>query len=127
MSNTTTKNILLSQSKIGQPTEAGTRVLVHEILTEDDRLLVNVEVPGVDPTVIDVHCDSTMLHVECERGALSLPIDSGLDTADIEAEVKWGLLTLLVPRRAARAVKVKIHDQVQTQKRSAPAKFTSEE
>ena len=117
MASTATKNIMLSQSKIGQPSEYGTpNALTFQATVEDDDMIVKIEVPGVDPTGVGVHCDASILYVECTRGSMSLPIDAALDTGDISADIQWGMLTLRIPRRAARAVKVNIHDSASTRK-----------
>jgi hypothetical protein len=123
MSNVSAKNIILSQSKIGIQNEGNLGVLTHRTTVEEDRIIINIEVPGVDPQEIAVHCDSTLLYVECPRGQTSISIDPGLDTGEINADVKWGLLTLQIPRRASRAVKVHIHDFIE--KKAASAKVST--
>jgi hypothetical protein len=108
MSNTLTKNLVLSQSRAGQPTEECFGILTHSALIKDGTQQFSIEVPGVDPEEIQVYCDAGILSVECPRGQLSLAIDVGLDTNEIKADAKWGMLTLNIPKRPSRAVKVQI-------------------
>jgi len=108
MANTLTKNLVLSQSRAGQPTEDSPGLLTHSALIKDGTQQFSIEVPGVNPEEIEVFCDAGILSVECPRGQLSLSIDVGLDTNEIKADVKWGMLTLCIPKRASRAVKVQI-------------------
>jgi hypothetical protein len=54
---------------------------------------------------------------------MSLAIDAGLDIDDIKADIKWGLLTLRIPRRAARSVKINVLEQsYKAVEKSAPVK-----
>jgi HSP20 family molecular chaperone IbpA len=123
MSNTTTKNLLLSRQGIGQATEGTSNALTYRTNTEDKSLIIEVEVPGVDPAEIDVNFDSSILCIEAPSGTMSLAIDAGLDIDDIKAEIKWGLLTLRIPRRAARSVKINVLEQsYKAIDKSAPVK-----
>jgi HSP20 family molecular chaperone IbpA len=110
MSNTTTKSLLLSRQGIGQAVEGTSNALTYRTSTEDKSLLIEVEVPGVDPATIDVNFDSSILVVEAPTGTMSLAIDAALDIDDIKADIKWGLLTLRIPRRSARSVKINIFE-----------------
>ena len=122
MASTSSKNLMLSRSNAGQPTEFTPQQLSHGAALEEDSLVVKVEVPGVNPAEIGVHCDASVLYVECERGTMTLPIDAGLDTNEITADVKWGMLELRIPRRASRAVKINIHEGVEKAPAKSPAK-----
>jgi HSP20 family molecular chaperone IbpA len=110
MSNTTTKSLLLSRQGIGQAVEGTSNALTYRTSTEDKSLVIEVEVPGVDPATIDVNFDSSILVVEAPSGTMSLAIDAALDIDDIKADIKWGLLTLRIPRRSSRSVKINIFE-----------------
>jgi HSP20 family molecular chaperone IbpA len=123
MSNTTTKSLLLSRQNIGQAVEGTSNALTYRTETEDKSLIIEVEVPGIDPADIDVNFDSSILCIEAPSGTMSLAIDAGLDIDDIKADIKWGLLTLRIPRRAARSVKINVLEQsYKTVEKAAPAK-----
>jgi HSP20 family molecular chaperone IbpA len=125
MSNTTTKNLLLSRQSIGQGVEGTSNALTYRTCTEDKSLIIEVEVPGVDPAEIDVNFDSSILCVEAPSGTMSLAIDAGLDIDDIKADIKWGLLTLRIPRRSARSVKINVlESSYKAVEKSAPVKKT---
>ena len=121
MSNTTTKNILLSQSKIGQTEGVLTPVLSHTAVQNEASTEIKVEVPGVDPATIHVGFENNTLQVQCEKGELTLPVGLTVDISRIKADILWGVLTLVIPEPeppVARVIKVSIHD-------SAPAKKTT--
>ena len=118
MSSTSTKNILLSQPRIGQ-NEISVVVLVHTIKTEDGETTVEIEVPGVDPSTIGVNCEGNTLTVTCAKGQLTVPIDPTVDTSKISADILWGMLTVTIPAPAVPApqsIKVNVVGQ------NAPAK-----
>jgi len=123
MASTNTKSLLLSRQGIGQPVEGTSNALNYRTSTEDKSLIIQVEVPGVDPQDIDVNFDSSILCVEAPTGTMSLAIDAGLDIDDIKADIKWGLLTLRIPRRAARSVKINVLESAyKAVEKSAPTK-----
>lgn len=123
MSNTTTKSLLLSRQNIGQAAEGTSNALTYRTETEDKSLIIEVEVPGIDPADIDVNFDSSILCIVAPSGTMSLAIDAGLDIDDIKADIKWGLLTLRIPRRAARSVKINVLEQnYKAVDKTAPAK-----
>jgi HSP20 family molecular chaperone IbpA len=119
MSSTTTKNILLSQSKIGQTEGTPTVALIRTVTRTEKAIEIKAEVPGVDPSTIEVFSENNTIHVYCEKGELSVPVDPTVDTSKIKADVVWGMLTLQIPLpepASSRVIKVSIHDTV------APAK-----
>ena len=118
MSNTNTKNLVLSQPKTGQGESIQVLTLPHTTIQTETSTEVKVEVPGVDPSTIGVGFEHSLLHVTCDRGELTLPIDPTVDVSKIKADILWGLLTLSIPlpeAPEARTIKVSVHD-------SAPAK-----
>jgi HSP20 family molecular chaperone IbpA len=97
MSSTTVKNICLSQIKIGQITEPREVTLTHDSTQTDTEIVVSIEVPGVDPSTIDIQCEQNTLHVSCARGTLMLPVDPTSDSSKITADIQWGMLTVRIP------------------------------
>ena len=117
MANTSSKNILLSQSKIGQNDQVQVLNLPHTTIEGEKSIVVKVEVPGIDPSTIHVGLEDNHLQVSCDKGEFSIPVDPTVDTSKIKADILWGLLTLSIPlpeAPEARTIKVSIHD-------SAPA------
>ena len=113
MSSTTTKNLLLSQPKAGQFEGVPATYLTHSVEQKDNGTEIRVEIPGIDPSTVNVDFDNNTLHVECARGVLTLPVDPTVETGRIKAEIVWGMLTLTVPLPKppeARSIKVSIHD-----------------
>ena len=66
--------------------------------------MVTVEIPGVDPSAVEVSCESHILKITCPRGEATLSVASGTEISEIKAEILWGLLTLVIPPAAAPAV-----------------------
>lgn len=114
MSSTTTKNLLLSQMKIGQNTEAAAPPsLTHTITNEDEGTILQIEVPGVDPSTVEVSCEDNVLRVTCERGTFSHLLESTTNISKITADIMWGMLTVKIPAPPApmtRTIKVNLHD-----------------
>ena len=126
MSTVSAKNLILSQPKTSQTEPAPTSVLTHTLSTDDSTITIKIEIPGVDPSTVDVECEGTLLQVSCERGEFVHPLDPTIDTSEIKADIQWGLLTLTIPMPAppvSRSIKVSVHDAV----KKAPSKFTKEE
>jgi HSP20 family molecular chaperone IbpA len=120
MSNTTTRNLVLSQPKAGQGDITQVLTLPHTTIQTAISTEVKVEVPGVDPSTIGVGFEHSLLHITCDRGELTLPIDPTVDVSKIKADILWGLLTLSIPLPEipeARTIKVSVHDSA-----PAPAK-----
>lgn len=126
MSSTLTKNIVLSQHKVGSgPEVTPVPTLTHEVIRESDHTTLKVEIPGVDPATVAVSCEGATLRVECPRGSLTHTVDVLTDMSAIRADIQWGLLTLRIPHPpapATHAIKVSVHDTV----KSAPASKAKE-
>ena len=133
MSNTTSKNLLLSQQKVGQNSEGNTTaILSHTKTVEPGKKegetfeVFQVEIPGVDPSTVSIECENYTLRISCERGNLSIPVTPTTDLGQIKADILWGMLTLTIPQPlppAPQAIKVSIHDAV----KKAPTKVTERE
>jgi HSP20 family molecular chaperone IbpA len=130
MSNTTTKNILLSQMKVGQGDSTPAPTLVHNSTTTDSHTEVQIEIPGVDPSTVSIHCEGTVLEVSCPKGAVNVPINALSDASKIEADILWGMLTIKVPlppEPVSRDIKVNVLDVVKKAPHKAPEKKITEE
>ena len=134
MSSTLTKNIVLSQHKVGSTVETPSApILAYEIVRDSDHTVLKVEIPGVDPSTVAVSSEGAVLSIDCPRGSLTHTVDVLTDMSAVRADIQWGLLTLRIPHPPAPAthsIKVSVHDTV----KSAPAskaktkeEFTAEE
>ena len=121
MSSTLTKNIVLSQQKAGSNGDVVTPpTLNHDVSRGEKETVLSVEIPGVDPSTVNVSCEGSILKVECPRGVLTHAVDLTTNVSNISADIQWGLLTLKIPNPPApktHAIKVSVHDAV----KSAPA------
>ena len=125
MSQVANKSLLLSQPKSGQTEGPIIVTLPHTSTLTDTATEIKVEIPGVDPSTVDVNFEDNTLFVKCERGELNLPVNPTIDTTKIKADILWGMLTLTVPLPTppqSRSIKVSVHDAV----KKAPGKFTDE-
>ena len=122
MSNTLTKNLILSHPKSGQTVDSPVTFLTQTTsLNEDESAVVTVEIPGVDPSTVEVLCENHILKITCPKGEATLNVTPGTEISEIKAEILWGLLTLVIPPAAAPAVqtiKVNLLDTV----KKAPVK-----
>jgi len=128
MSSTSTRNLVLSQPKAGQGESVHVLTLPHTTVQTGTSTEVRVEVPGIDPSTINVGFENNLLQVHCDRGELLLPVDPTIDVSKIRADILWGMLTLIVPLPeppAARTIKVSVHDSAPAKKPAA--KFTEED
>jgi HSP20 family molecular chaperone IbpA len=88
-----------------QPSRQG---LSYQIRSEDDAVVAEVEVPGVDPKDVVVRVEGRAVHVETPRGNTYFTIGSRVDVDHVTASIRHGLLSLRVPKREARTVEVKV-------------------
>lgn len=129
MSSTTTKNIILSQPKTGSfDVKSTTVILPNTISHNEDCTVIKVEIPGVDPSTVEVSCESNTLQVQCESGSFTHSVNPTIDTSKIKADIQWGMLTLSIPvppQPVARSIKINFHDAAPVKKPAA--KFTPED
>ena len=122
MSNTLTKNLILNHPKSGQTVESSTVILTQTSShNEDGSIVVSVEIPGVDPSTVEVSCESNILKINCPKAYTTLSVAPGTEVSEIKAEILWGLLTLVVPPASApsvQTIKVNLLDTV----KKAPVK-----
>lgn len=86
------------------------RGLSYEIKSEDDCVVAEVEIPGVDPKDVKVRIEGRAVHVETPRGNAYFTIGSRVDGDNVTATLRHGLLSLKVPKRESRTVEVKVVD-----------------
>jgi len=86
------------------------RGLPHEIRNEDDAVVAEVEVPGVDPKEVKVRIEGRAVIVETPRGNSYFTIGGRVDGDNVTATLRHGLLTLRVPKREAKTVQVRVVD-----------------
>jgi HSP20 family molecular chaperone IbpA len=131
MSSTTVKNLCLSQPKIGQIPEIREVILSHDSTQTDTEIVVSIEVPGVDPSTIDIQCEQNTLHISCARGTLTLPIDPTSDSSKITADIQWGMLTVRIPLPTpapTHAIKLNVLDTAKkVAAKSTHKEFTGDE
>ena len=130
MSNTTTRNLVLSQRKTSQGETIQVLTLPHTTVQTETSTEVKVEVPGIDPSTIDVGFEHNLLHVICDRGELTVPIDPTIDVSKIKADILWGMLTLSIPLPEipeARTIKVSVHDSARAPVKKPAAKIAANE
>jgi HSP20 family protein len=77
-------DVLMPKESIDNGEKAGWNFVPSAELI-DTPVVVNLklEVPGIDPSTINVEFDNNTLHVECPRGVLTLPVDPSVDTNKI--------------------------------------------
>lgn len=71
-------------------------------------VILEVEVPGVDPDSVKVDAKGRAIVVECPRGSTYVTVGSRLNLEGITASIKWGLLTVLIPRRDSKSVSISV-------------------
>ena len=90
------------------PFQPSRRGLSYQIKSEDDAVVAEVEVPGVNPKDVKVRVEGRAVHVETPRGNTYFTIGSRVDVDNVTASIHHGLLSLRVPKREARTVEVKV-------------------
>ena len=80
--------------------------LSYQIKSEDDAVIAEVEVPGVNPKDVKIRVEGRAVHVETPRGNAYFTIGSRVDIDHVTASIRHGLLSLRVPKREAKMVEV---------------------
>lgn len=78
------------------------------VIPEDDKNIIEVEVPGVEPSEVKVRVEGRSLSVDTPRGSAYFTIGQRIDGEGAEAELRNGLLKITVPKREAKVVHVKV-------------------
>ena len=120
MSNVSAKNLMLSRQR-GEPEEQITLIILpHTSTLTEESTEIRVEIPGVDPSTVEVSVEDHTLSIACSRGSLTIPVNQSVNVSKIKADILWGMLTLSIPLPEPpvyRTIKVGIHDPA-----PAPAK-----
>jgi HSP20 family molecular chaperone IbpA len=82
--------------------------LNSRVISEDEKNIIEVEVPGVDPSDVNVRVEGRSLSVDTPRGSAYFTIGQRIDGEGAEAELKNGLLRITIPKREAKVVHVKV-------------------
>jgi HSP20 family molecular chaperone IbpA len=78
--------------------------------SKDNEAIIEVEVPGVDPSDVKVKIEGRSLSVETPKGDTYVTIGQRLDADSAVANLKHGLLTVKVPKREAKVVEVSVSE-----------------
>ena len=82
------------------------RGLAYQIKSEDNAVVAEIEVPGVNPKDVKLRVEGRAVHVETPRGNAYFTIGSRVDIDHVTATIRHGLLSLRVPKREAKMVEV---------------------
>lgn len=77
---------------------------------EGDNVVVEVEVPGIEPSDIKVSIEGRSLLVETPKGNHYLTVGQRLETEEATARIKHGVLTVTIPKREAKTVQVNVSE-----------------
>ena len=78
------------------------------IVPKDGSIEVEVEVPGVEPSDVEIRMEGRSLSVSTPRGFSHFTIGQRIDPDNAEAELKNGLLRITIPKREAKVVHIKV-------------------
>lgn len=94
-----------------EPQYVNPRVQLNKkVNIEDNFAVVEVEVPGVSPGDIKVKVEGRSISVETPKGNCFVTIGQRLDTEGTTATLKYGLLTIRIPKRGAKIVEVSVNE-----------------
>lgn len=96
------------------PGQEGAREPLTDIIEENERIRVIVELPGVEKEDIQLHVEDHLLDISVDREdrkfSKKLELPAPVDTDSAEAKYKNGvlevILTKVTPRKRGRAVKI---------------------
>lgn len=73
-----------------------------EVRTEDSRVVLELDVPGVKPDDLSVEVEGKLLYVSGKRNGMSFErawtLPEGLDTENLKASLDYGVLTIEIPK-----------------------------
>lgn len=126
----------------------GPRVIPIELYREDERYVLNADLPGIDPASVDVDVDGQLLTIRAERTRVSregvkwlaretqaglfqrqLTLGDGIDVTGITAHYDSGVLSVVIPvseRAKPRKVSVTTSGPVRIGEAGAARAATSE-
>jgi HSP20 family molecular chaperone IbpA len=130
MANVSTKSLILSQPKANQTETIAAPTLPYTSATTETSTQTKVEIPGVDPSTVNVDFEGGAIFIQCERGVLTIPVDPTIDVVKIKADILWGMLTVDVPLPkppVSRSIKVSVSDTLKHASSKNQSKFTDED
>jgi HSP20 family molecular chaperone IbpA len=101
---------LLSEVDLYKRSEPRKPTLNCHVNSKDSEAVIEVEVPGVDPSDVKVKIEGRSLSVETPKGDAYVTIGQRLDADSATANLKHGLLTVTVPKRDAKVVEVTVSE-----------------
>jgi len=117
---------VLSRSGFGDPGSVRALGLPVDVYQDDDKFVVEMDVPGIDPDALELQVEHNMLSVSGERPARhnaqplicerpharftrQILLGSDLDTERLSADYENGVLTVTIPiSKKARARRIEI-------------------
>lgn len=102
--------MLSDLSRLQAPVSRNT-ALNYQVDSEDSAAVAEIEVPGVDPSEVKVRIEGRSLSVETPKGNAYITIGQRLSPDEATASLKYGLLTIRIPKRDARVVEVQVHEE----------------
>lgn len=82
------------------------RQLPRTVNTDGSSATVKVEVPGIDPSEIRVRVKGNTVCIESPKGITNVPIGEGFDINQTSATLKYGLLTVNIPRKNEKVLDI---------------------
>lgn len=84
--------------------------LTRKVDNNSNPAVIEIEVPGVEPSDIKVKIEGRSLSVETPKGSAYIPIGQRLDAEGTTANLKHGMLTIRIPKRDAKVVSITVHE-----------------
>lgn len=85
--------------------------LNKRVNVDGNSAVIEVEVPGVTPDSIKVKVEGRSVSVETPKGNCFVTLGQRLDTDGATAILKYGLLTIRIPKRDAKIVEVFVSEE----------------
>lgn len=97
---------IIENSLSSRPTSSHGGKLSSRMDNNSNPAVIEVEVPGVEPSDIKVRIEGRSLFVETPKGSAYVPIGQRLDAEGATAKLRHGLLTVRIPKREAKVVDI---------------------
>jgi HSP20 family molecular chaperone IbpA len=82
--------------------------LNYRVRSEGNASIVEVEVPGVEPSDVKVKLEGRQLSVDSPKGSIFFSLGTRIDASHATAKLKHGLLTITIPKREASVVEIEV-------------------
>lgn len=80
--------------------------LPRKVNNDSDHATIKIELPGVDPSEVKVRVEGSVLRVESPKGNSNVPIGEEFDPNQTTASLKYGLLTVNIPRKNKKVLDI---------------------